>query len=140
MKRIVSYSMTAFFAMSSFAFAQSVPVQFQSRSLTPVEVQTFVTTLFNKKCQGAVAKALEVGTTPYTDLEDNYHTYENRNVVSAHYDIVYDASFPRDMVATIAVNYTMLENGGVKINAARIMGAWDTSHCDAGIYNPQNLK
>ncbi|MEK2645819.1 hypothetical protein [Bdellovibrio sp. BCCA] len=137
MKRIISYSMIAFFALSSFAFAQTVPVQFQKGSLTPSEVQTFVTKLFNKKCQGAVAKALEVGTTPYTDFEDNYHTYENRNVVSAHYDIVYDAKFPRDMVATIAINYTLLENGGVKINAARIMGAWDTSHCEAGIYRVQ---
>ncbi len=132
--------LTLLVSLHSQAAGSQLQIKFASNNRTPAQVQQFITKLFNQKCQQSVARAYESHTTPQTSLEDNYEMPGQDGLYSAHYDIVYDQRFPRDMVATIAVNYNFLPNGQIRINLAQILGAYDTSYCDIGMYKPSDLK
>lgn len=132
--------------LSNLSLAQTAPattdlpiqIYWQQSSRTPMVVQNFVNKLFKEKCKGAIqwANKQNDGLANVT-FEDNY-SGDTRTNYQATYVINYDFVFngDLDMNATFNVNYTVVRKNNkiqsVKITAADVADAYDSSHCDVG--------
>lgn len=139
MKKRMMTSLVALLLGGQVASAADLPVHFKPGTRTPVEVQEFMTRLFNQKCAGAVLWASKHYSAAYTTYEDDY-LFPEQTQRTAVYEVAYDHRYPRDMVAVIHITFKKLKSGRAKVLGAEVLMGYDSTHCDKGKYAPSDIE
>ncbi len=143
-KNIIALLLLAF-VPSVHAELPTIEVAWPQASKTPQAIQKLVNQIFKTKCQGAMNWAVRYKQPKANVIFEDNFSNNTKVKYQATYMINYDTRFDKanEMNTYINVNYSVTRKNNkvtsVKVTAAEVADAYDSSFCDIGMLSKTEI-